>query len=106
MACDCNSNAACACTFTSSGSVAIAGGGSSDNPIVISIETAVLTVEDTDTVQALISGDGSVEFPYVISFRADPALLDTMWGRWFGSQAQYDSITDQPGILYVVNPLA
>lgn len=106
MACDCNSNAACACTFTSTPTVTIEGGGSDDNPLVVSITTAVLTAEDTDSVQALLSGDGSVEFPYSLSLRVDPSILDTMWGRWYGSQAQYDAITDQPGTLYVVNPNA
>lgn len=99
MACKCKEGAACACTVQSSGSMTVDGGGSVEYPLTLSINTYLLTVADTGTVDATISGDGSIADPYSISMRL---VGYAAWTRWAGTQEEFDATITDGETLYVV----
>lgn len=104
MACNCGEKTSCACTFNATASVSIEGSGTSESPLIISVETASIEGLDTDSVLTSVTGDGSTEHPYALSMRVADDIMDGMWNKWFGSQAEYDALIDNPLTLYVVNP--
>lgn len=79
------------------------GGGTTESPLIISVETVSLAVEDTDSVLATLSGDGSVDDPYAVSMRLAPEIMDSVWGKWLGTQAEYDAIPHSPLTIYAVS---
>lgn len=103
MACNCGEKSSCACTFTSTSTVSINGGGTTESPIIISIDTVSFTAESTESVLVSLGGDGSVTDPYALSMRLAPEIMDSVWGKWIGTQAEYDAIPHLPGTIYAVS---
>lgn len=103
MGCKCPPRA-CSCSFEDSSTVALPGAGTVEDPIQVVSERSWLEVADGDDMVGSIDGAGTVALPYEMSFGVDPALMDTKWGAWFGPRVEYESLIDQPGVLYVVNP--
>lgn len=103
MACNCTGNVTCGCHFGNGTSTVAVGAGSERDPVRFDVESAYMSVESTATILGSLSGTGDTDDPYRISFAINPVLTNDLWGRWVGSQGQYDAIqVPDPGVIHVV----
>lgn len=105
MACNCSSGgkSSCQCSFMAGLNVRTFGYGTDREPFRVTVAEAFLEGLDTASAEVRITGNGDTSSPYMLSVRA--LGLDSKWGRWVGTQADFDAIqAPSSDTIHVVMP--
>lgn len=99
-----SSSVSCSCKFVSTDSVEVTGTGSTEDPVVLSVDPMFVDSAASATTDAYSNGTGDPDSPRTISFEIVSSIMDEKWGRWFGSDVQYDALAPLYRTLYAVIP--
>lgn len=103
--CGCAGNS-CSCKVIAGRGAKVRGTGAQNNPIVIDALPMSLAVQNSPTVNMVLTGTGSQADPWSITAHVAPSLDASKWGMWLGTQTEYDAlgVYDQNTLYGITGP--